>query len=187
MQNKLFIFLLIVGHLLFPSLSTAATPKILGNLDFIKNNIIVNLSVAGAAELESAIKSGIKKEINFTVELIRQWRFWPDEFVVSKKIRKIVNYDNLREQYWASSFDGVIFMERQFENYQMMRDWIFTVNAVNIANVKELDQGDYYIRIVVESKTINPVPVMGLLIHLIPEVEMSLAKESQPFFIGDRK
>ena len=82
MQNKIFILLLIVGHLLLPSLSTAATPKILGNLDFIKNNIIVNLSVAGAAELESAIKSGIKKEINFTVELIRQLQFWPDEFVV---------------------------------------------------------------------------------------------------------
>ena len=66
-----------------------------------------------------------------------------------------------------------------------MKKWIFNVESVNLANTKELDLNDYYVRIVVESKNIENLPVVGFLKHFIPKVEMSLAKESQPFLTGD--
>lgn len=188
MRKDLFILLLTLSLVLTSTLTYAATLKILGpQIEIKDNNIIVNASIANVKELETTIKSGIEKEIVFTFELFRSWRFWPDEFVASKKIKKIIKYDNLREQYRASSHNGTSLMEKRFKDFNTMKSWIFTVNAVNLANVKELEPGNYYIRVVVESKSIEHLPLIGFLMHLIPEVEMTMAKESQPFVIGDNR
>lgn len=186
MTIKVHIFLLTLFLSFSASLSTAATPGIVGPvIKIIDNNIIVNLSITDVAELETAINSGIEKEITFTVELLKVWKFWPDEFVVSKRIKKTIQYDNLRQQYKASSYDGINRIEINFKNYNSMKNWIFNVRSINLANIKELDLNNYYVRIVVESKSIENLPIVGFLMHFIPKVEMSLAKESQPFLTGD--
>ncbi len=184
-MNKHFKFLVPVLISIFTvSNADALTPYIIGpDMDIINNDIIVNLSIDNVFELEKTIKSGIAKEITFTVELLRVWKYWPDEFVVSKKVAKAIKYDNLREQYWASYYDGVTRIENHFTNYNSLREWIFTVNHINLANIRELNPGIYYFRIIVESKSLEQLPLIGLLMHFIPEVEMSLAKESQPFIV----
>ena len=188
MKIKVHIFLLTLFLGFSASLSTAATPSIVGPvIHFVDNDIIVNLSITDVSELETAINSGIEKEITFTVELLRVWKFWPDEFVVSKRIKKTIQYDNLRQQYKVSSYDGIKRIKRNFKNYNAMKNWIFNVRSVNLANIKELDLHDYYVRIVVESKNIENLPVVGFLKYFIPKVEMSLAKESQPFLTGENK
>ncbi|MCK5512654.1 MAG: hypothetical protein KAI96_07575, partial [Thermodesulfovibrionia bacterium] len=101
-------------------------------------------------------------------------------FVVSKKIQKIIKYDDLRGQYLASSNDGTEENKKKFKNFDAsMKDWFFTTKEVKLANIKELDPGNYYIRVVSESKSRKLPPVIGFLMLFIPEVEMSLAKESQ--------
>jgi len=173
---------LFILFLLFSSLSYASAPSISGpEMDIIDNDIIVAFSVDSAPELESRIKSGIEKEIVFTVELLRAWRFWPDEFVVSRKIRRTIRYDNLRDQYLAVSDDGAKKIEHHFKDFGALKDWLFSISAVNLANIRELDPGDYYIRTVVESKSIEHLPLIGLLMLFIPEVEMSMATESSHF------
>jgi hypothetical protein len=139
------------------------------------------------SELEAVINSGVGKEIIFTVELLRVWPFWPDEFVASKKIKKIIKYDNLRGQYQASSFDGFSKTERQFKDYYHVRNWIFTENNIILANIRELEADNYYLRIIVESKSLKQLPVIGLLMHFVPEVDMTIVKESSDFYIGDEK
>jgi hypothetical protein len=184
---KIFLFILLVSlcSAIMPPPSSAVTPRIVGpEMEITNNNIIVKTSIADTASLEQAIQSGVRKEIIFTAELIRVWNFWPDEFVVSKKIRKIIKYDNLRDQYWVSFRDGTTRYDEKFNDFSMLKDRIFTADAVNIANIRELDPGDYYIRIIVESKSREQLPLIGFLMHLIPEVEMSLAKESQAFTVG---
>lgn len=164
----------------------AAAPQIIGPEMMISdNNIIVNLSIDNIKELEKTIKSGIEKEIVYTIELLKIWKFWPDEFVVSKKVEKIIKYDNLREQYLASSYDGINRVNKNFKDYDSVTNWIFNVNTVNLVNIMELEPSSYYIRIVVESKSMEQFPLIGFLMHFIPEVEMSLAKESQPFIIEE--
>ncbi len=144
------------------------------------NNIFINTGLTDIKELETTIKSGIEKEIVFTIELFKAWNFWPDEFVVSKKIHKIIKYDDLRGQYLASSNDGTEENKKKFKNFDAsMKDWFFTTKEVKLANIKELDPGNYYIRVVSESKSRKLPPVIGFLMLFIPEVEMSLAKESQ--------
>jgi hypothetical protein len=187
MKRYFIILLLMMCSILRTTSAIAATPGIIGpHMEIIDNNIIVNLSIDNVAELEKTIKSGIEKEIAYTVELLRVWKFWPDEFVVSKRIEKVIKYDNLRDQYRASSYDGVNRIVKHFNNYKTTKDWIFNINAINLANIRELDPSSYYIRIVVESKSLEQLPLIGFLMHFIPEVEMSLAKESQPFIIKDK-
>ena len=65
-----------------------------------------------------------------------------------------------------------------------MKNWILSEDYISLANIKELDPGSYYIRVVVESRSREKIPLLGLLMYLLPEVEMSLAKESQPFKAG---
>ncbi|MBC8413018.1 MAG: DUF4390 domain-containing protein [Nitrospira sp.] len=165
----------------------AATPDITGLMTTVNNNIIIDLAISDFSELEGNIKTGIAQEILYTVELIREWRFWPDEFVVSRQIRRSVKYDNLREQYWAVSSDGIKNLKLQFKDFKALSSWIFNVTAINLANIRELEKGRYYVRIVVETKINEDIPIAGFLMHFIPEIGMSFAKESEPFPIGDEK
>jgi len=186
MIKKIFLFFLPCFILLNLSIATAIKPHIFGPyINIIDKNIIVDISLANVSELETAINSGVGKEIIFTVELLRAWPFWPDEFVASKKIKKIIKYDNLRDQYQASSFDGFKREEKQFKDYYNIRNWIFTENGINLANIRELEPDNYYIRIIVESKSLKHLPVIGMLIYLVPEVDMTIVKESSDFYIGD--
>ena len=97
---------------------------------------------------------------------------------------KFIKYDSLRERYRALYDDGINRSEIYIKDYKSLKKWIITVKNINLANVKELEKGDYYIRIIVESRSLEQLPLLGFLMHFIPEVEMSLAKESQPFKIG---
>ncbi|UCD34938.1 MAG: DUF4390 domain-containing protein [Nitrospiraceae bacterium] len=184
MKNVLILLTSFMIFLIAASGGAATGPEIIGpHLNILDNNIIVNTHVKNVAELESHIKSGVDKAVIFTIELLRVWMFWPDEFVVSKRIERVVRYDNLRDQFLVSSFDGITRSDRYFADYEPAKDWIFTVRDVNLAHVKELDPGTYYIRIVLESKSLEQLPLIGFLMHVIPEVEMSLARESEPFLI----
>jgi hypothetical protein len=179
----------------FPLLSAFTPPAAFGAVPFITvpdvkivdNNIIVKTSIGDIADFEQIVKASIGKEIILTVELMRVWDFWPDEFIVSKKIRKVVKYDNLRDQYRISWRDGITRTDRIFTDFNIMKNWLLTEDDMNIANIKELDPGSYYIRVVVESSSREKIPLIGLLMYLLPEVEMSLAKESQPFTAGINK
>ncbi|MBI4847094.1 MAG: DUF4390 domain-containing protein [Nitrospirae bacterium] len=188
-MKKLFLILLVSLCLALISTDTSAiTPDIIGpETKIINNNIIVTTFITDTADLQQTINSGLAKEIIFTVELMRSLDLWADEFVVSKKIRKIVKYDNLRDQYLTSVRDGVTRTDKKFTDFNKMKDWIFSIDTINIANIKELEAGSYYIRLIVESRSRERLPLIGSLIYFIPEVEMSLAKESPPFVIGTKR
>jgi hypothetical protein len=184
MRKILSLLIFISCILLNATPADASALKIIGPKMVIRdNNIIVNSGIHNVKELETTIKSGVAKEIVFTIELLRSLRFWPDDFVVSKQITRVIKYDNLREQYWASSYDGTSSSDRHFRNYNDMKDWIFTADSLNLANIRELEPGIYYIRVVVQTSSREHSPVVGFLMHLIPEVEMSLVKESEPFAV----
>jgi hypothetical protein len=183
-----FILLFALFSLLATRPANAAAPRIIGpDMKIVDNNIIVSISINNFKNLEKTIKAGIKKEIVFTAELLRFWRLWPDEFIVSKRFEKVIKYDNLRDQYLASSYDGITRVQKEIKNYDELSDWIFSVNTFNLGNIKGLEPSNYYIRVVVESKSLDQLPLLGLLSNFIPAVEMSLAKESARFRIGDNK
>ncbi|MBI4698654.1 MAG: DUF4390 domain-containing protein [Nitrospirae bacterium] len=149
------------------------------------NNIVVDTGLKNLREIETELSSGIEREIMFTIELIRAWAFWPDEFVASRKIQRIIKYDNLRGQYFVSSNDGTTRIEKKFRDLNdSVRDWIFMLRDITLANTKELEPAKYYVRVIIESRSREVPKVIGMLMLFIPEVEMSLAEESRTFTVS---
>lgn len=151
------------------------------------NNILVSTGISNLKEIEDAIKSGVEKELIFSIELFRIWPLWPDEFVSAKKIQKLIKYDNLRGQYRASAYDRTHLKERHFRDFNTLKDWVFTVKDINLANIRELEHGKYFVRVVIESKSRELPHIIGLFMLFIPETEMSWTQKSQPFHIGEKK
>jgi len=188
MRKNLFILLLVLCSILIPSFTSAKTPIIIDPEMMIeKNDIIVSSGITNVKELKNTLKSGVKKKIVFTLELLRSWRFWPDEYIVSKKITRIIKYDNLRKQYLISSGDSSKITEKVFMDFDDFKDQVFTVKDVNLANKKELEAGKYYIRVIVESRNMEQLPLVGFFMNFIPEVEMNLVKESEYFIVRDSR
>lgn len=188
MKKKLIklIFTVFSAVMLFPSLGLPAEildPKI----EIHDNNILVSTGLIDLGEIEAAIRSGVEKDIMFTVELIRVWKLWPDEFVILKKIRTRVKYDYLRERFMLTFSDGKSKTSKMFKGINFMKSRAFMINNMEIANIHELEPGSYYLRVVAESKSRELPRVIGLLMLFIPEVEMSLAKESAPFTVGEKR
>lgn len=188
MKKKLIklIFTVFSAVMLFPSSGLSAEildPKI----EIHDKNIIVSTGLIDFGEIEAAIRSGVEKDIMITVELIRVWKLWPDEFVISKKIRTRVKYDYLRERFMLTSSDRKSQTSRIVKDFNFMNSRTFMINNMEIANIQELEPGSYYLRVVAESKSRELPRVIGLMMLFIPEVEMSLAKESAPFTIGETR
>jgi hypothetical protein len=115
------------------------------------------------------------------LELFRVWNLWPDEFVMTKKIKRTIRYDNLRGHYFVTSRDGVSLVQKRFKDFHTMKAWAFKIEDIHIAHIKELEPGDYYVRVLVESKSKKLPAVIGILMLFVPEVEMVMTKESEPF------
>lgn len=188
MKKELSAFISALLLLLAPSFVNASSLMIIGPHAMIKDSaIIVNTGIVNVKELEKSVKSGIEKEVVFTVELFRAWPLWPDEFVSTKKIKMIIKYDNLRDQYWASSSDHDNMKARKFREFLPIQNLLASISPISLGNIKSFETGEYYVRVVIESKSMEYPLLMGLLMHLIPETEMSLAKESEPFIIGEAR
>jgi hypothetical protein len=188
MARFLFIITVLIFTASVPLPAEALPAEIFG--PFVKiddNDILVNTGLTNVEDIASTVNSGVEKEIVFTIELFKVWDYWPDEFVVSKKVQRNIKYDNLRGQYTASTFEGTSQVRKHFRDFNTMKTWTFMVYKINLVNMKELDPGRYYVRVVTESKSKELPPVIGLLMLFIPEVEMSLAKESRTFDIGESK
>lgn len=188
-MKSIFFITFITACLIIPSASASLTKPIIKGPEvaFSNNNIIVNTGIDNVEGLEDLINSGIEKEIVFRIELIKALRLWPDEFVVSRKIRRYMGYDTLRGQYYLSWKEGGRLIIRYFDKFDEMEPFVFNVKMVNLMNIKGLDDGRYYIRVIVESKSKQPLRLMGILMYLMPEVEMSLMKESPLFEFKDRQ
>ncbi|MBI5025947.1 MAG: DUF4390 domain-containing protein [Nitrospirae bacterium] len=151
------------------------------------NEIIVSTVYHEKPAMETEIKSGVEKELIFSVELFRVWSFWPNEFVKGKNFQKIIQYNNLKEKYWASSFDGTYLREKTFKDYSTMKNWVFTVNDVKLANIKELEPGKYFVRVTIESRLRKLPPLIGYLLFFIRETEFKVSQDSPSFNIQENR
>ncbi|MBI4654987.1 MAG: DUF4390 domain-containing protein [Nitrospirae bacterium] len=180
--------LIIIFSVSFILTTSPAIANILGpEIKIQDNNIIVNTGFFSTKEIETAMNSGIEKEIIFSIELFRVFSFWPDDLVVRKKIQNIIKYDNLRGQYHLSSYDGTTLKEKIFKDSNTLKERSLTVKDVNLANVRELERGKYLVRVVVESKSRELPPLIGFFMLFIPETETSFIKKSPPFTIGKKR
>lgn len=142
------------------------------------SEIYVSFSLVLGARHIREIREGIDKELKFYIDLFRVWNVWPDEFVLGKFYTRKLKADPIKKEYVATSYDGSVIIERRFRSFDSMLAWTLSVKDLRLTNTRELEPGQYFVRITAESKIRKLPPVIGQFIIFLSENEFKIKKDS---------
>ena len=185
MSHRYIIFL-IIGLLLVPLVSESQNlsgPEV----KFAGNDLFVTFSLGLEEKSIEAIRNGVDKEFRFYIDLFRIWKMWPDEFVLGKAFIRTVKVDPVKKEFVATSNDGNVLVERRFKSFESMLAWTVSFRDLKLTNVRELEPGQYFVRITVESKIRKLPPVIGYLFIFVSENEFKVVKDSAFFALEGAK
>jgi len=151
------------------------------------NQIRVTTSLSLNEKSLQELRNGVTKDLKFSIDLFRVWKMWPDEFVVGKMFIRTLKSDPVTMEYRGSSNDGNTLVQKKFKSFESMIQWALLINDVKLANVKDLEQSTYFVRVTVESKIRKLPPVIGYFMIFLPENEFKIEKDSPFFPAGTRK
>ena len=168
--------------LIFPVLSEAQV--ITGpEVKLVNNDIYVSFALNLEDKNLQEIKRGIDKELKVNVDLFRIWKVWPDEFVLGKLNIRTLKADPVKKEYVSTSLDGNTLIEKRFKSFESMISWALSVRDMKLTNIREIDPGQYFVRVTIESKIRKLPPVIGYLFIFLSENEFRLVKNSGVFVI----
>lgn len=150
------------------------------------NDIYVSALIKPDSRFLNDINNGLSKELIIYIDLFRVWNIWPDEFVAGKKVLRILKSDPIKREYAASSIDGNIQIEKRFRDLESMLEWTMNIVNMKLINIKELDEGEYFVKVSVESRIRKLPPVVGYFLFFVSEKEFSISKDSQRFQINKK-
>ena len=190
-MNVLFKFLTLTFFLvifLFCSYGWSGASEITGpEVKVQDSQIRVTTSLSLNEKSLQELRNGVTKDLKFSIDLFRVWKMWPDEFVVGKFFIRTLKSDPVTMEYQGSSGDGNTLVQKKFKSFESMIQWALLINDVKLANVKDLEQGTYFVRVTVESKIRKLPPVIGYFMIFLPENEFKIEKDSPFFPAGTRK
>ena|SRR3990172_7636490 len=181
-MSRLMVFFLLLLFILSPAASEGQVvtgPEV----KLINNDIHVSFSLSLDSVHVQEIRQGMDKEFKFYIDLFRVWRVWPDEFVLGKFYTKTLKADPIKKEYVATSFDGSVIIERRFRSFESMVDWVLIFRDLKLTNTRELDPGQYFVRVSIESKIRKLPPVIGQFLIFVAENEFKVRKDSAFFGI----
>jgi hypothetical protein len=183
MIKRLLSFLLI--FLFLPSSQLFGIEIVGPEVRIINSEIVVDAEISPDEKILGELKNGTAKEITFYIDLFKVWRGWPDEFILGKKFVTTLQADPVKGEDIATSFDGETHIKKRFRNFESMVSWAMNKKDVRLVNhVKELQPGDYYVKVTVESKLRKLPPVIGYLLFFVPENDFVVSRNSRVFTIG---
>ena len=75
-------------------------------------------------------------------------------------------------------------VEKRFKDLESMVEWAMNIIDIKLTNIKELEHGEYFVKITVDSRIRKLPPVIGYFLFFMPEKEFSISKDSQKFEIN---
>jgi Domain of unknown function (DUF4390) len=182
------LFTLTFSLMMFCIYSWAGDTQIIGpQVTFPDNQIHVTASLSLNEKSLQELRNGVTKELKFNIDLFRVWKMWPDEFVTGKFFVRTLKTDPVTTEYKATSNDGNTIVQKKFKSFESMLQWVLLINDVRLANIRDLEQGSYFVRVTVESKIRKLPPVIGYFMIFLPENEFKIEKDSPYFPLGTRK
>jgi hypothetical protein len=181
-----FCSLLSVFCLLILTVPVFATEISAVNVKIQGNDIYVTTSLKPDSKFMDDMNNGLSKEVTFYIDLFRVWSIWPNEFVTGRKLVKILKSNPIKREYIAASVDGNVQVEKRFKDLESMVEWAMNIIDIKLTNIKELEHGEYFIKITVDSRIRKLPPVIGYFLFFVPEKEFSISKDSQIFKINPK-
>jgi hypothetical protein len=148
------------------------------------NDIFVTFSLKLDVKHVNEIRDGIDKELKLYIDLFKVWKAWPDEFVLGKVFTRTLKSDPIKGEYVATSLSGNVLTERRFRSFESMMNWTLSVKDLKLASTRELEPGQYFVRITAESKIRKLPPVIGYFMIFVSENEFKIKKDSATFAVG---
>lgn len=163
-----------------PDPAAAADIKRL-DIAFRNHDLFVTTGLLYNDDFLNDMKQGISKEIIFTFEIYNVRPFFPDEYILGKKIVFSLKNDPIKREFVARIKNGNETTEKRFKDTESMTAWALLGREIKVANVKELDPGTYYVKVSAESRIRKLPPVIKILLFFIPETEFSVWRYSRTF------
>ncbi len=149
----------------------------------VNNEIIVTAALQPDQKLIDDLGNGLSKELVFYVDLFRHWTVWPDEFVLGRKIVRVLQSDPIKREYIGSSTEGNIRTIKRFKDLDSMIAWARDISELKLTNVKALEPDEYYVKVTSESNLKKLPPVIGYLLFFTPSKEFSVSRDSNLFHV----
>jgi hypothetical protein len=147
----------------------------------VNNDLLVSFSTDLEDRSIEAMRKGVDKELKYFIDLFRVWKIWPDEFVLGKTYVRTVKVDPIKNEFVATSNDGSVLLEKRFKSFDSMLAWTVSFRDLKLTNTRELEPGQYFVRVTVESKIRKLPPVIGYLFIFISENEFKIVRDSAFF------
>lgn len=180
------LFLLVLFELLvFVRAGTAAE---ISEISFrlANNELYVSTVLRPDQKIVDELTDGLSKEFTFYIDLFRVWNIWPDEFVLGQKIITTLKSNPIKREYIATRVTGNIFLKKRFNDLEAMVNWAMNLPDIKLTNVKELEDGTYFIKVTAESRIRKLPPVIGYLLFFVPDKDFSISKNSSTFEINTK-
>lgn len=145
------------------------------------DRVLVSTALEIDESYRTEIKKGISKNIVIYIDLFRRWDNWPDEFVQGQRYEQTLKCDPVKREYKASSLHGARILERRFSDCDAMIQWALRVDEATLSGIRELPEGQYLVRVTVESRLGRLPPFINLLFFFVREIEFRLQQSSEPF------
>jgi hypothetical protein len=181
--------LILVSFFCFIFLPVISESQTVPGIDVKLNNNELHVSFTLVLEDKNIqeIAQGIDKELKLFIDLFRVWKIWPDEFVLGKTYSRTLKADPIKKEYVATSNDGSVMIKKRFKSLESMLGWTLSVKDLKLTNTRELDPGQYFIKITAESRIRKFPPVIGYLFIFLSENEFKIEKDSAIFAIEGAK
>lgn len=179
-----------LAFFLFSFLSSPARSEEISGPEITINansDIFVTFSLKVDPQQIKEIREGMDKELKLYVDLFKIWKVWPDEFVSGRIIKRTLKSDPIKQEYVATSLNGNVLIEKRFRSSDSMIDWVRSVKDLKLANSRELEPGQYFVRVTAESKIRKLPPVIGYFFIFLSENEFKIHKDSAAFTIEGRR
>ncbi|HSW65125.1 MAG TPA: DUF4390 domain-containing protein [Dissulfurispiraceae bacterium] len=150
-------------------------------LMFQGQDLFVSTQIVPDESFLEELRQGLSKELRLSFEVMNIRSFFPDEYILEKKLRIALKSDPIKREFSARVSDGGIMQEKRFKDIESMNAWALRIQDMKVTNVKELDPGNYYLKVTAESRIRKLPPLLKYLLFFIPETEFAVWRYSQAF------
>ncbi|MCK4911119.1 MAG: DUF4390 domain-containing protein [Thermodesulfovibrionales bacterium] len=186
---KRYIISLILSATLLVASALPSHAEVYGpNVKTRNNTILVSTGMNLDEKSIEEINKGVSKDIVFYIDLFRQWRGWPDEFVLGVSVAQTLRCDPVKKEFIAVSKRGGNEVTKRFETCDQLISWTMSLPDEKIASVAGLDpEAKYYVVTTVESRIRRIPKFIKRVLFFIPDTEFRVEAESKVFVLGEVK
>jgi len=156
------------------------------NFRLANNELYVSTALRPDQKIVDELSDGLSKEFTFYIDLFRVWNIWPDEFVLGQKVITTLKINPIKREYIATRVIGNTSLKKRFNDLESMVNWAMSLPEIKLTNVKELEEGTYFIKVSAESRIRKLPPVIGYLFFFVPDKDFSISKSSRTFQINSK-